>query len=67
MGSLIIAEKSNVALRIATALSDGEISRVKVGSSTILKFQRGESAYSVLSLRGHIIELDYPREFILAH
>ena len=63
MGSLIIAEKSNVALRIATALSDGGISRVKVGSSTILKFKRGESEYSVLSLRGHIIELDYPKEY----
>ncbi len=63
MGSLIIAEKSNVALRIATALSDGKISRVKVGSSTVLKFKKGENEYSVLSLRGHIIELDYPKEY----
>ncbi len=63
MGSLIIAEKANVALRIATALSEGKMSRVKVGPSTILKFKRGEREYSVLSLRGHIIELDYPKEF----
>ncbi|MGC8617848.1 MAG: DNA topoisomerase I [Thermoplasmata archaeon] len=63
MASLIIAEKANVALRIATALSDGKVSRVKVGASTILRFARGEKEYSVLSLRGHIIELDYPKEF----
>ncbi len=62
MGSLIIAEKANVALRIATSLSDGKVNRVKVGSSTILRFQRGDREYSVLSLRGHIIELDYPKE-----
>ncbi len=63
VGSLIIAEKANVALRIATALSEGKVSRAKVGASTILKFQRGGTEYSVLSLRGHIIELDYPREY----
>ncbi|MEM0134202.1 MAG: DNA topoisomerase I [Thermoplasmatales archaeon] len=63
MASLIIAEKANVALRIATALSDGKVSRVKVGTSTVLRFQRGNVEYSVLSLRGHIIELDYPKEF----
>ncbi|MCL4450183.1 MAG: DNA topoisomerase I [Candidatus Thermoplasmatota archaeon] len=63
MSSLIIAEKANVALRIATSLSDGKVSRVKVGASTILRFSRGDREYSVLSLRGHIIELDYPKEF----
>ena len=62
MGSLIIAEKANVALRIATSLSEGKVSRVKVGASTILKFQREGSDYSVLSLRGHVVELDYPKE-----
>ena len=63
MGSLIIAEKANVALRIATSLSEGKVSRVKIGASTVLRFQRGNVDYTVLSLRGHIIELDYPKEF----
>ncbi len=63
MGSLIIAEKANVALRIASSLSEGKVSRVKVGSSTVLRFERGGREYTVLSLRGHIIELDYPKEF----
>ena len=63
MGSLIIAEKANVALRIATSLSEGKVSREKVGSSSVFRFQRDGREYTVLSLRGHIIELDYPEEF----
>jgi DNA topoisomerase-1 len=61
--NLIIAEKANVALRIASALGEGKISRVKMGPTTLFKFEKDGNNFSVLSLRGHIIELDFPAEF----
>jgi DNA topoisomerase-1 len=61
--NLIIAEKANVALRIASALGEGKINRVKVGPTTLFKFEKDGKNFSVLSLRGHIIELDFPAEF----
>lgn len=63
MGNLIIAEKANVALRIASALSEGKVNRVKTGSQSIFKFQKDGTEYSVLPLRGHIVELDFPQEY----
>lgn len=63
MGNLIIAEKTNAAIRIASSLSEGKIEKVKLGSSSILKFKKDGIEYSVLPLRGHIIELDFPKEY----
>lgn len=63
MGSLIIAEKANVALRISTALSEGKVDRVKMGAANVFRFQRKGNEFTVLPLRGHIIELDFPKEY----
>lgn len=63
MKKLIITEKANAARRISTILSDGKHSTDKVGTTPVLRFQSGDDEYSVIGLRGHIIELDYPEDF----
>ena len=63
MRTLIITEKANAARRIATILSDGTSKSNSVGGVTIISFQRGSDSYDVISLRGHIIEPDYPAEY----
>ena len=65
MKTLVVAEKFNTALRIAIVLSDGRMKRGKAGSVPVFRFERPDSEYAVIGLRGHIIELDYPDE--LAH
>ncbi|MCL2032812.1 MAG: DNA topoisomerase I [Methanomassiliicoccaceae archaeon] len=69
MRKLIITEKANAARRISTILSDGKTSSESGGGVTVLKFttpadnDAGGDEYTVVSLRGHIIELDYPEEY----
>jgi DNA topoisomerase-1 len=63
MRKLIITEKANAARRISTILSDGK-SRSESGKDvTVIKFEAGGDEYTVVSLRGHILELDYPAEY----
>ena len=61
--SLVVTEKFNTALRIAVVLSDGKMRREKRGSVAVFHFERPDGEYTVLGLRGHIVELDYPEEF----
>ncbi|MBE6526633.1 MAG: DNA topoisomerase I [Thermoplasmata archaeon] len=63
MRTLIITEKANAARRIATILSDGTSKSASAGGVTIISFERGGDSYNVVSLRGHIIEPDYPSEY----
>jgi len=63
MKKLIITEKANAARRIATILSDGKSHSASAGGVTSLTFSVGSDDYSVVSLRGHIMELDYPEEY----
>ncbi len=63
MNILIITEKANAARRIATILSDGKTHSASGGGVTSLTFSVGADDYSVVSLRGHIMELDYPEQY----
>ncbi|MDR0524060.1 MAG: DNA topoisomerase I [Candidatus Methanoplasma sp.] len=63
MRKLIITEKANAARRISTILSDGKSRSESGGGVTVLSFESGGDDYTVVSLRGHIIELDYPEEY----
>ncbi len=63
MRKLIITEKANAARRISTILSDGKTQSSTNGGVTVISFTAGGDDYSVISLRGHIIELDYPKEY----
>ncbi|MDR1405102.1 MAG: DNA topoisomerase I [Candidatus Methanoplasma sp.] len=63
MRKLIITEKANAARRISTILSDGKSHSESKGGVTVITFEAGGDDYTVVSLRGHIIELDYPDEY----
>ncbi|MCQ2085673.1 MAG: toprim domain-containing protein, partial [archaeon] len=63
MKILIITEKANAARRIATILSDGKTHSASAGGVTSLTFNAGNDDYNVVSLRGHIMELDYPEKY----
>ncbi|MCQ2079049.1 MAG: toprim domain-containing protein, partial [archaeon] len=63
MKVLIITEKANAARRIATILSDGKSHSASAGGVTSLTFSVDNDDYNVVSLRGHIMELDYPEKY----
>ncbi len=58
MRKLIITEKANAARRISTILSDGKSTSSSSSGATVISFSAGGDDYDVVSLRGHIIELD---------
>ncbi len=63
MSTLIICEKQNAASRIADVLSGGSARRVFIHGAPVYVFEKESDNYSVIGLRGHILELDYPEEF----
>jgi len=63
MRTLVVTEKFSTALRIAVVLSDGHMDRERMGGTNVFHFERPEGHYAVVGLRGHIVELDYPKEF----
>lgn len=63
MRKLVITEKANAARRISTILSNGKASTKSSGGVSVISFSYNGDEYDVVSLRGHIIELDYPSEY----
>ncbi|MDH3365112.1 MAG: DNA topoisomerase I [Thermoplasmata archaeon] len=63
MRRLIICEKNHAARRIALILSDGSYNRRSIAGTPVMEFTRDSDTYTVLGLRGHVIELDYPDEY----
>jgi len=57
---LIVTEKFNASVRIATILSGGKSKRSYVEGTPVFEFTQGEDRVQVVGLRGHIINLDYP-------
>src|SRR3970282_2144561 len=62
MRKLIVAEKNNTAARIATILSEGQMKRTYPHRVPVFTFPRDGDDYTVIGLRGHILNLDYPPE-----
>lgn len=60
MRRLIVTEKFNAAVRIATILSDGKSKRAYIEGTPVFEFTQGDDRVQVVGLRGHIINLDYP-------
>jgi DNA topoisomerase I len=60
--TLVVAEKFNTALRIAVVLSEGRMKRSRTAGTNVFEFDRPEGPFAVVGLRGHIVELDYPKE-----
>lgn len=63
MRKLVICEKNNAATRIAYLLSEGKQKRLSHYKLPYFEFKRGDHEYSVLGLRGHIVEFDYPKKY----
>ena len=63
MNHLIISEKNIAAQRIATILSGGKYKKSSFQRVPYYDFDKGEEGFTVIGLRGHIINLDYPEEY----
>jgi len=61
MNTLVICEKNIAARRIAHILSDGKAAVSRLHGIPYYTFNGGE--WKVIGLSGHIIKLDYPREY----
>ncbi|MEM0128862.1 MAG: DNA topoisomerase I [Thermoplasmata archaeon] len=62
MRTLVVTEKFSTALRIAVVLSDGHMQRARIEGTNVFRFERPDGPYTVVGLRGHIVELDYPEQ-----
>ncbi|MEK6851604.1 MAG: DNA topoisomerase, partial [Candidatus Thermoplasmatota archaeon] len=62
MRTLIVTEKNNTAARIATILSNGQMRRAYPHRVPVFSFSKDGNDYTVVGLRGHILNLDYPEE-----
>ncbi len=62
MRKLIVTEKNNTAARIATILSNGSMKRAYPHRVPVFTFSKDGDEVTVVGLRGHILNLDYPPE-----
>ncbi|MDH2905491.1 MAG: DNA topoisomerase I [Methanomassiliicoccales archaeon] len=62
MKNLVISEKNSVALRLAIVLSDGKFKRERASNMPVYRFSAKGDEFTIIGLRGHIVELDYPPE-----
>jgi DNA topoisomerase-1 len=60
MMKLVISEKADAAARIAVILSRGDKKSTRMNGVQVFQFELGDDRWSVVGLRGHVIELDYP-------
>jgi DNA topoisomerase-1 len=60
---LIICEKNIAARRIAYILSGGKTKSTYLGKIPVYDFTKDNEPWSVIGLKGHIINLDYPSDF----
>jgi len=57
---LVICEKNIAARRIAFILSGGRVKNSHLGNIPVYSFTKNNEPWSVIGLKGHIINLDYP-------
>lgn len=60
---LVICEKNIAAMRIAAILSKGSSKRKNISSVPVYEFDSDGEMWKVVGLRGHIINLDYPKDY----
>ncbi len=63
----MICEKQNAAKRIADILSNGKARESHAHHVRVYSYEREGENFSVVGLRGHILELDYPEEYLGWH
>ncbi|UCE38041.1 MAG: DNA topoisomerase I [Thermoplasmata archaeon] len=67
MSILVVCEKQNAAKRIAVILSNGKARETYIHKVPVYFFERKGTNYAVIGLRGHILELDYPEQYLGWH
>ncbi len=60
---LIISEKEIAAKRIARILSGNGVGEEKVYGVPVYSFKLNNEDYKVMGLKGHILKVDYPKEY----
>ncbi len=60
---LVISEKNNAAKRIAAILSDNDFEKKMHNKVPVYTFDNGGGEFKIIGLRGHVFNLDYPREY----
>jgi len=60
---LVICEKNIAANRIAYILSNGKSKSIRIGKTPVYEFSKDNETWKIIGLRGHIINLDYPKEY----
>ena len=60
---LVICEKNISARRIAYILSDGKSKSTRIGKIPVYEFTKDNEPWKVVGLKGHIINLDFPKNF----
>lgn len=63
MVTLVICEKNNAAQRVATFLSKGKYMKTYYNRVQVFRFPWDGTECLVVGLRGHIMNLDYPKEY----
>jgi DNA topoisomerase-1 len=63
MNILVICEKNDAAQKIAFILSGRGYEKRFINKVPVYHYSRNNNDYHVIGLRGHIVELDYPREY----
>jgi len=63
MNVLVVCEKQSAAKRIAYILSKRKATETQSHKVPVYVYKRNGKNFSVVGLKGHILELDYPEEF----
>jgi DNA topoisomerase-1 len=60
---LVICEKNIAARRIAYILSEGKSKSTRVGQIPVYEFTKNNEPWKIIGLKGHIVNIDFPKEF----
>lgn len=60
---LVVCEKNIAAGRIAYILSNGRSKSRRIGNIPVYEFTKDDEMWEVIGLKGHIVNLDFPRGF----
>lgn len=59
---LVVTEKNDAARQIANLLADGKPQQDKVYQTPVFRFKHDGEDWVTIGLRGHILEVDFPRQ-----
>ena len=63
MAKLVIAEKAIAGRRIASILANKEVPAEEFERTQVFRFKKNNEDYVVLPLRGHITDVDFPKNY----